>query len=70
MGQWGPAWRDLRVPAAVVLLQVLWWPLRPWWFGAGPDARPLASCNYDCPYCPFAKRRDPPERLRADRAAL
>ncbi|MER7005745.1 STM4011 family radical SAM protein [Dactylosporangium sp. NPDC000555] len=31
---------------------------------------PLASCNYDCPYCPFAKRRDPPERLRADRAAL
>ena len=19
---------------------------------------PLASCNYDCPYCPFAKRRD------------
>jgi hypothetical protein len=31
---------------------------------------PLASCNYDCPYCPFAKRRDPPERLREDRAAL
>ena len=31
---------------------------------------PLASCNYDCPYCPFAKRRDPPEQLRADRAAL
>jgi hypothetical protein len=31
---------------------------------------PLASCNYDCPYCPFAKRRDPPELLRADRAAL
>jgi hypothetical protein len=31
---------------------------------------PLASCNYDCAYCPFAKRRDPPERLRADRAAL
>jgi MoaA/NifB/PqqE/SkfB family radical SAM enzyme len=31
---------------------------------------PLASCNYDCPYCPFAKRRDPPEALRADRAAL
>ena len=31
---------------------------------------PLASCNYDCPYCPFAKRRDSPERLRADRAAL
>jgi MoaA/NifB/PqqE/SkfB family radical SAM enzyme len=31
---------------------------------------PLASCNYDCPYCPFAKRRDPPQALRADRAAL
>ncbi len=26
--------------------------------------------NYDCPYCPFAKRRDSPEQLRADRAAL
>ncbi|MFC8779416.1 STM4011 family radical SAM protein [Streptomyces nigra] len=31
---------------------------------------PLASCDYDCPYCPFAKRRDSPDRLRADRAAL
>ncbi|OEU96353.1 STM4011 family radical SAM protein [Streptomyces oceani] len=31
---------------------------------------PLESCDYDCPYCPFAKRRDSPERLRADRAAL
>ncbi|WP_218898802.1 STM4011 family radical SAM protein [Nocardiopsis aegyptia] len=31
---------------------------------------PLASCDYDCPYCPFAKRRDRPETLRADRAAL
>ncbi|GAA5193921.1 hypothetical protein GCM10023322_57010 [Rugosimonospora acidiphila] len=31
---------------------------------------PLASCNYDCPYCPFAKRHDPPELLRADREAL
>ncbi|EFG65182.1 STM4011 family radical SAM protein [Streptomyces sp. SPB074] len=31
---------------------------------------PLASCDYDCPYCPFAKRRDSRERLRADRAAL
>ncbi|GAA1469611.1 STM4011 family radical SAM protein [Nocardiopsis exhalans] len=31
---------------------------------------PLASCDYDCPYCPFAKRRDSPETLRADRAAL
>jgi MoaA/NifB/PqqE/SkfB family radical SAM enzyme len=31
---------------------------------------PLASCNYDCPYCPFAKRRDGPAALRADRAAL
>ncbi|OLT31165.1 radical SAM protein [Actinomadura sp. CNU-125] len=31
---------------------------------------PLESCDYDCPYCPFAKRRDTPEQLRADRAAL
>jgi len=31
---------------------------------------PLASCNYDCPYCPFAKRVDPPELLRADKADL
>ncbi|WP_324789524.1 STM4011 family radical SAM protein [Streptomyces sp. H51] len=31
---------------------------------------PLASCDYDCPYCPFAKRRDSPAELRADRAAL
>ncbi|MEE2049462.1 STM4011 family radical SAM protein [Nocardiopsis tropica] len=31
---------------------------------------PLASCDYDCPYCPFAKRRDDPGTLRADRAAL
>ncbi|MEW1546837.1 STM4011 family radical SAM protein [Streptomyces tsukubensis] len=31
---------------------------------------PLTSCDYDCPYCPFAKRRDSPETLRADRAAL
>jgi hypothetical protein len=31
---------------------------------------PLASCDYDCGYCPFAKRRDSPKTLRADRAAL
>jgi MoaA/NifB/PqqE/SkfB family radical SAM enzyme len=31
---------------------------------------PLASCNYDCPYCPFAKRRDSAEQLRTDREAL
>ncbi|WP_278262378.1 STM4011 family radical SAM protein [Nocardia sp. AG03] len=31
---------------------------------------PVASCDYDCPYCPFAKRRDSTEQLRADRAAL
>lgn len=31
---------------------------------------PLSSCNYDCPYCPFAKRVSPPEELRADRASL
>ena len=31
---------------------------------------PLASCDDDCPYCPFAKRRDSPAQLAADRAAL
>ncbi|ONI86560.1 radical SAM protein [Actinosynnema sp. ALI-1.44] len=31
---------------------------------------PLASCDYDCAYCPFAKRRDSTQQLRADRAAL
>ncbi|MFG2835455.1 STM4011 family radical SAM protein [Streptomyces zaomyceticus] len=31
---------------------------------------PLSSCDFDCPYCPFAKRRDSREQLRADRAAL
>ncbi|WP_405988074.1 STM4011 family radical SAM protein [Streptomyces sp. NBC_00986] len=31
---------------------------------------PLASCDYDCPYCPFAKRRDSTAQLRADRQAL
>ncbi|WP_255345983.1 STM4011 family radical SAM protein [Streptomyces chartreusis] len=31
---------------------------------------PLASCDYDCPYCPFAKRRDSTAQLRADRTAL
>ncbi|MEW2165251.1 STM4011 family radical SAM protein [Streptomyces sp. NPDC007084] len=31
---------------------------------------PLASCDYDCPYCPFAKRRDTTAQLRSDRAAL
>lgn len=31
---------------------------------------PLTSCNYDCPYCPFAKAHDTPQTLRADRAAL
>ena len=31
---------------------------------------PLASCNYDCPYCPFAKRRDTRDQLAEDRQAL
>jgi len=31
---------------------------------------PLASCNYDCHYCPFAKHRSPPEELVEDREAL
>lgn len=31
---------------------------------------PLASCNYDCPYCPFAKAADSRAVQRADKAAL
>lgn len=31
---------------------------------------PLASCNYTCPYCPFATSRDDRVRLHADRLAL
>jgi MoaA/NifB/PqqE/SkfB family radical SAM enzyme len=31
---------------------------------------PLSSCNYACGYCPFAKRTERAEELRADRAAL
>lgn len=31
---------------------------------------PLTSCNYDCPYCPFAKAHDNHATLAADRAAL
>lgn len=31
---------------------------------------PLESCNYACGYCPFAKRRERPDTLRADRDAL
>lgn len=31
---------------------------------------PLSSCNYDCAYCPFAKRREGPTELAADRQAL
>ena len=30
---------------------------------------PLASCNYDCPYCPFAKRRDSRAQLLAEPVA-
>jgi hypothetical protein len=29
---------------------------------------PLASCNYGCEYCPFAKRKDTREQLATDRA--
>jgi MoaA/NifB/PqqE/SkfB family radical SAM enzyme len=29
---------------------------------------PLASCNYGCAYCPFAKRKDSREALAVDRA--
>ena len=33
---------------------------------------PLSSCDcdYDCPYWPFAERRDTTAQLRADRASL
>lgn len=31
---------------------------------------PLASCNYDCPYCPFAKHFSPRAELEQDRADL
>lgn len=31
---------------------------------------PLSSCNYDCTYCPFAKRHETAPELAADRAAL
>lgn len=30
----------------------------------------LSSCNYDCAYCPFAKRVDSPEGLAQDRREL
>ncbi|HEU0030172.1 MAG TPA: STM4011 family radical SAM protein [Kofleriaceae bacterium] len=30
---------------------------------------PLASCNYGCAYCPFAKRKDSRDQLATDRAA-
>jgi len=49
-----PAERGARDPVALTILY----------------RGPLASCNYDCAYCPFAKRHDPPALLRADRAAL
>lgn len=31
---------------------------------------PLSSCNYACPYCPFAKAWEEPEVLAADRAGV
>jgi MoaA/NifB/PqqE/SkfB family radical SAM enzyme len=31
---------------------------------------PLSSCNYGCPYCPFAKHFESPAELEADKAAL
>lgn len=31
---------------------------------------PLSSCNYDCSYCPFAKRHETAAELRVDREAL
>ena len=31
---------------------------------------PLSSCNYDCSYCPFAKRHENAQELQTDREAL
>src|SRR5687767_5798692 len=31
---------------------------------------PLSSCNYDCSYCPFAKRMETAAELATDRASL
>jgi MoaA/NifB/PqqE/SkfB family radical SAM enzyme len=31
---------------------------------------PLSSCNYDCAYCPFAKRKESADELDRDRLAL
>lgn len=31
---------------------------------------PLSSCNYDCAYCPFAKRHETAAQLQTDRRAL
>lgn len=31
---------------------------------------PLSSCNYECGYCPFAKRQESAAELATDRAAL
>ena len=31
---------------------------------------PLSSCNYDCPYCPFAKHKDSRETLATDATQL
>ena len=31
---------------------------------------PLSSCNYDCHYCPFAKRHETAAELKTDRHAL
>ena len=29
---------------------------------------PLSSCNYGCPYCPFAKHHETAAELKVDRA--
>src|SRR4051812_33954764 len=31
---------------------------------------PLSSCNYGCPYCPFAKHHETRDELAVDSAAL
>lgn len=31
---------------------------------------PLSSCNYDCHYCPFAKKHETASELKQDRIAV
>src|SRR5215469_4153283 len=46
-----------RMPAAPMNLSILY-------------RGPLSSCNYGCPYCPFAKHAETDEEHATDRRAL